>query len=183
LVAPGGTHGDGVVTTGLAPGGYGYPAVEGTSFACPHVAAIAALCLSLAPLTVDEVEQVLLGTAQDVGAKGEDLETGKGIVDAYRAALMTLGQLPPLLYPYEEIEVRLLDPRNDAVVASVLTSEAQGLRWTIPDVPAGSYRLEAGTDRDRDGSLSGPGELYGSWTGLVTVSGPRMDLDFALAPR
>lgn len=184
LVAPGGAAGDGVVTTGIVAGGqYDYPRVNGTSFASPHVAAVAALCMGLAPLSPDEVEQILLSTAQDVGTAGVDLETGHGIVDAYRAALAALGQTPPGYVPFEEVEVRLLRAGFGDVVKSVRTSDLLGFSWSLPDVPPGRYVLEAGTDRNRDGVLSGPGELYGQWGEgtVLVVDGARAGLDFALA--
>jgi hypothetical protein len=104
-------------------------------------------------------------------------------VDAYRAALAALGQPQPAYVPYEQIEVRIVRPGDGAVVASTRTSDRAGLSWTLPDVPGGKYVLEAGTDRNRDGVLSGPGELYGRWNGgdLVVVDGPQDGLDFAIA--
>ncbi len=183
LVAPGGSSGGGVITTGIVAGDqYDYPFVAGTSFASPHVAAVAALCMGLLPLTPDEVRSTLLSTAQDIGAAGVDPATGHGIVDAYRAALVVLGQDPPVYVPYEEVEVRLLRAGTTTVAASARTSDVEGLRWTLPEVPGGRYVLEAGTDRNRDGLLSGPGELYGRWQGgeILVVDGPRAGLDFAI---
>jgi subtilisin family serine protease len=184
LVAPGGAPGEGVATTGIVSGNqYDYVFVNGTSFASPHVAAVAALCMGLQPLTPDEVDSALRSTAQDIGALGVDPETGHGIVDAYRAALSVLGQPPPAYVPYEEVEVRLVRAGTSTVVASARTSDAQGLLWELPDVPGGRYVLEAGTDRNRDGVLSGPGELYGRWQGgeVLAVDGPRAGLDFAIS--
>ncbi|HEX5135788.1 MAG TPA: S8 family serine peptidase [Planctomycetota bacterium] len=184
LVAPGGSSGGGVITTGIVAGNqYDYPFVAGTSFASPHVAAVAAMCMGLAPLTPDEAESILLSTAQDIGAPGVDPETGHGIVDAYRAVLAVLGQPTPVYIPYEEIEVRLVRVGAETVEASVKTSEAEGFLWEMPEIPSGRYRLEAGTDRNHDGDLSGPGELYGEWEGgqTLSVSGPREGLDFAVA--
>ncbi len=184
LVAPGGAAGDGVVTTGIvATEQYDYPRVNGTSFASPHVAAVAALLMGLAPLSPDEVEQILLSTAQDIGTTGFDSETGFGIVDAYRAALAALGQPPPVYVPFEEVEVRLLRAGFMDVYATVRTSDVLGFSWSLPDIPPGRYLLEAGTDRNHDGVLSGPGELYGQWDGgaILDVDGARGGLDFALA--
>jgi len=184
LVAPGGVASDGVLTTGIvASGGYDYPRVNGTSFASPHVAAVAALCMGLAPLSPDEVEQILYSTAQDIGDPGVDDETGHGIVDAYRAALAAMEQPQPVYVPYEEVEVRLLRAPGGTVLRSVVTSDVQGFSWSLADVPSGSYLLEAGTDRNRDGALSGPGELYGRWGdgAILVVDGPLTGLDFALA--
>ncbi len=184
LVAPGGAASDGVLTTGIvASGGYDYPRVNGTSFASPHVAAVAALCMGLAPLTPDDVEQILFSTAQDIDDAGMDPETGHGIVDAYRAALAALGEPEPVYVPYEEVEVRLLRATGGTVFRSVVTSDVQGFSWSLADVPPGRYLLEAGTDRNRDGLLSGPGELYGRWGdgAFLDVDGSLTGLDFALA--
>ncbi|MFI5403861.1 MAG: S8 family serine peptidase, partial [Planctomycetota bacterium] len=184
LVAPGGAASDGVLTTGsVAPDQYDYPRVNGTSFASPHVAAVAALCRGLAPLSPDEEEQILLSTAQDIDAAGEDLQTGHGIVDAYAAALAALGQTPPVYVPYEEVEVRLLRAGFMDVFATARTSDVLGFTWSLDGIPPGRYVLEAGTDRNHDGMLTGPGELYGQWDGgsILDLDGARAGLDFAIA--
>jgi len=55
----------------------------GTSMACPHVAAVAALMLSANPtLTVQQVRTALQETAIDLGPSGRDDEFGFGLVDA-----------------------------------------------------------------------------------------------------
>jgi len=66
------------------PGGYGTK--TGTSMACPYVAGVVALMRQADPnLTVDEIKQILLNTATDLGTSGEDNDYGKGIIDAYEA--------------------------------------------------------------------------------------------------
>ena len=58
----------------------------GTSAACPVVAGVAALVLSVDPdLTGDEVENILYSTAKDFGAAGRDNSYGWGAVDAFAA--------------------------------------------------------------------------------------------------
>jgi subtilisin family serine protease len=72
--------------TSSVPGGL-FTALSGTSMAAPHVAAIAALLLSLDPtMNPTEVEYVLRRTARDTAEPGWDYETGWGIVDALAAA-------------------------------------------------------------------------------------------------
>ena len=100
VVAPG-TE---IPTTDLL-GSYGYSAnnyflsFEGTSAACPHVAAIASLLLSVNPnLTRAEVNEIIQSTARKVGGYNYsntlgkpdgtwNVEMGYGLVDAYAAVL------------------------------------------------------------------------------------------------
>ena len=58
----------------------------GTSAACPQVAGVAALLLSIRPdLTAAEVKDVLQRTATDLGATGYDTTYGYGLLNAYAA--------------------------------------------------------------------------------------------------
>ncbi|GAB7193320.1 hypothetical protein NUM3379_40290 [Kineococcus sp. NUM-3379] len=85
----------GVAVTSTLPTGYG--TWNGTSMASPHVAAVAALVKAANPqLTPDQVEQVLKGSAQDLGAPGRDDRFGAGLVQAAAAvgAARALGGLP-----------------------------------------------------------------------------------------
>lgn len=60
----------------------------GTSAACPQVAGIAALMLSINPmLTESQVRAKLCETARDLGSYGYDTTYGYGLVDAYSAVL------------------------------------------------------------------------------------------------
>lgn len=89
LVAPSG--GGNIVTTdrmgalGVDVGNYRFN-FGGTSAACPQVAGVAALILSVAPyLTETQVRETLQSTAYDLGASGFDNTYGYGLVDAYAA--------------------------------------------------------------------------------------------------
>lgn len=83
--------GAGILTTDRS-GSAGYSSgntatVDGTSFASPYTAGVAALVLSVDPtLTPDELEDVLSSTAIDYGSAGYDTTYGHGFVNA-RAAL------------------------------------------------------------------------------------------------
>ncbi|MCJ7561732.1 MAG: S8 family serine peptidase, partial [Thermoplasmata archaeon] len=67
-------------------GGGSYQSLSGTSAAAPHVAAIAALMLTLNPaLTTVEVGDIINSTATDISINGYDTQTGWGIVNAFRA--------------------------------------------------------------------------------------------------
>jgi hypothetical protein len=64
-----------------------YVRTSGTSFSAPIVAGVASAILSRRPdLTAEQVERMLLHTAQDIETPGFDQYTGYGLVDA-RAAL------------------------------------------------------------------------------------------------
>ncbi len=59
---------------------------SGNSFAGPHMAGVIALMLEANPdLTPWEAREILVTTARDIGAPGEDAQSGAGMVDAYRA--------------------------------------------------------------------------------------------------
>ncbi len=65
-----------------------YAYLSGTSMACPHVSAAAALLLSKEPkLTAQQVRVRLLSTAIDIDAKGFDTSTGYGKLNIYKAMM------------------------------------------------------------------------------------------------
>ena len=67
--------------------------VSGTSFATPHVSGAAALVLEAAPfLGGDDVVELLLATATDLGAPGTDVIYGRGLLNL-EAALAPQGPL------------------------------------------------------------------------------------------
>ncbi len=64
---------------------------NGTSAATPHVAAVAALVLSVAPeLKASEVEEIIKNSADDITPKGFDNYTGYGRVNAFKAVSKAL---------------------------------------------------------------------------------------------
>jgi hypothetical protein len=102
LTAPG----VGVWSTGLENGRSSYVAGNGTSAACPHVAGVAGLVLSLRPdLSADQLASLLEASADDRGAPGKDPVNGYGRVNALRAVQMAadphlaLGQAAPNTAP------------------------------------------------------------------------------------
>jgi hypothetical protein len=71
---------------GFASGDYAF--LQGTSFAAPYVAGVAALVRSVRPgILPDAIEQVLAATARDLGTPGRDPLFGHGFVDAHAAVL------------------------------------------------------------------------------------------------
>jgi len=61
----------------------GFSSFYGTSAAAPHAAALAALIFSAAPnISLDNLREVLMKSAIDVGPKGKDDSSGVGVLDA-----------------------------------------------------------------------------------------------------
>jgi len=74
-------------TEGYAAGDYAY--VQGTSFASPYTAGVAALILSLEPsLTSSQVEQKMQCACRDLGTAGYDTDFGWGFVNAYNGIVI-----------------------------------------------------------------------------------------------
>lgn len=71
-----------------------YVTMTGTSMATPIVSGVAALILSKNPfLSPDEVENILLKSSKDLGAKGKDNSFGYGRVDAAAALKETISPI------------------------------------------------------------------------------------------
>ena len=75
----------------------GYEVLSGTSMACPHVSATAALVQAarlangLGPLDPESLRNLLRSTAEDLGSGGCDESYGYGLVRAYLAVKAALG--------------------------------------------------------------------------------------------
>jgi subtilisin family serine protease len=79
------------VRSSVPGGGYQSTGWSGTSMASPHVNGAVALIREACPdLSVEEVKQILLGTASDLGPAGEDNDYGVGIIDVYEAVNLAL---------------------------------------------------------------------------------------------
>ncbi|MCA9291738.1 MAG: S8 family serine peptidase, partial [Phycisphaerales bacterium] len=85
---------DRVGSAGYESGDY-VSGLDGTSFASPYAAGVAALVLSVDPsLTPAEVEDILDATCVDVGAAGYDLTYGHGFVNAFNAVTAASSTTP-----------------------------------------------------------------------------------------
>ncbi len=122
LVAPSGNLGSGDVRTtdrmgalGANTGNY-MDNFGGTSAACPQVAGVAALMLSVRPdLTETQMRTTLQNTARDLGSSGFDNTYGFGLVNAYAAV--------QAIYPYIS---------GSSIICS------SGATYTINNLPTGS---------------------------------------------
>ncbi|MFT5423452.1 MAG: subtilisin family serine protease [Phycisphaerales bacterium] len=104
LVAPG----EVILTTDV---GGGYRQISGTSFSAPLVAGVLGLVWSADPsLTADQVEQVLIDTATDMGSAGRDVTSGWGRVNAGAAVGSVFTGTVRLAVPFTEPFDAALDP-------------------------------------------------------------------------
>ncbi len=104
ISAPGGD-----IYSSVPGGGYGYK--SGTSMAGPHVAGVVALMRSANPnVDVITIKQVIMSTAIDLGAPGEDNDYGHGFIDAYACVIAVMDGLGYL-------EGTLVDADSGAPVA------------------------------------------------------------------
>ena len=96
-----------------------YASISGTSAATPHVAATAALILSLQTFSNEEVKQIIKSTTDDIGEPGWDLRSGAGRLNLFKAVTVVAPSLIKINYPTQDFAT--LD--NQIVVnASVLSS-------------------------------------------------------------
>lgn len=99
LMAPG-------VSIYSTQGGGSYQYLSGTSAAAPHVAAVAALMLTVNPaLSPEDVGRILNETARDISRTGYDTGTGWGVVNAFNAVdavsepMVTITEYPESVSP------------------------------------------------------------------------------------
>jgi len=131
--------------------------LDGTSMAAPHVSGVAALLLSQTPgLSANQLRDLLLGTALDLGTPGRDDLYGHGMVRALAA--LTGGQgLPGALSVY------LTEEATGLRLATVPAGAGDSFRF--PGLPDGRYQVHAGLDDRGNGITGRPGFLWGAFGG------------------
>ncbi len=76
-----------------------YGSLSGTSFSTPYVSGTAGLILSKGNFTNEEVKQILKSTADDIEAKGWDIHSGSGRLNAARALQVLAPAIVKFDYP------------------------------------------------------------------------------------
>jgi hypothetical protein len=144
--------------------------------ATPHVAATAALMLSLAPnLSPAEVARILSATADDIG----DPRQGAGRLDMYRALAAVAGDPKPPADPWPSNFVAFAYVPNGTnrlrIVDTTYPSGipvASGGSFRIADVPASVNAYEIGVWYDANGDgIVDAGDYFGS-SALCTTTAP-----------
>ncbi len=115
------------------PGG-GYTYMGGTSMSTPHVAGVVALMRSANPdLDVITIKQILIDTANDLGAPGEDNLYGWGFLDAWEAvSAATAG--------YGTVAGTVVDDVTGDPVVGALVELVDGIPSDVTD-EFGEFRL------------------------------------------
>ncbi|MEW6212058.1 MAG: S8 family serine peptidase [Acidobacteriota bacterium] len=135
---------------------------NGTSSATPHVAGIGALVLSIDPaLTVQEVEEIIRRTCDDIAAAGRDNETGFGRVNALRAV-----RAASRVWHDIAVRVQFLGSGRECFMRINLRLYNSGInRVRINSVNLRSFTPDWATEIDRIEMLLNPGGIMQPFTG------------------
>jgi subtilisin family serine protease len=102
-----------------------YAALSGTSMACPHVTALAALIRSTNPLlTNEEVMDVMRKSAKDIGPAGKDPYFGYGLIDVVKAVQIAEQAKYSMTY-WPQWTSRKLDAAAKQIAAATTPAPAQ----------------------------------------------------------
>ena len=144
----------------------GYSVTSGTSLAAPFATGAAGLVVALRPeLTADDVRHVLRDAARDVGARGPDAETGRGVVDP-AAALRGLG--PDVGVWHDEVAA---DTWLDTGTDTLVTAESGPGNMPGPHVWPRAHRIEARATVVLPDSFADSIRVWPRITGTSTVRG------------
>jgi subtilisin family serine protease len=79
-----------------------YSTINGTSASTPHVAATAALILSIQNFTNEEVKQILKSTTDDIGEPGWDIRSGAGRLNMFKALTVVAPSVIKFNHPRQD---------------------------------------------------------------------------------
>lgn len=172
--------GPGISVTSTVGGGGPPQSWDGTSMATPHVSGAAALLLAARPdLSVDEIRQVLAGTAADIDAAGFDVATGWGRIDAGAAVNavastdLALAVIPGDIYvsidPDAAPFTTPVEIRNVGASGTISWTASDDQDWLSLDPTSGD--ASDATPGLMDVTVNPAGLDIGTRTGFVTVSG------------
>ncbi|HET7863825.1 MAG TPA: S8 family peptidase [Burkholderiaceae bacterium] len=157
LAAPGGDGRDGVLSTVNAgktvPAGDAFAQFQGTSRATPHVAAVAALMLSVnSALTPDQVEARLKSSARKFAA-GDCNQCGAGLLDANAAVNAALGGATPPPPP-AVTEIAEVEPNDTRATAQVISANPARVSGSLAVGGVDLFRLTVAPGRSLTAKLT-----------------------------
>jgi hypothetical protein len=135
---------------------------NGTSSATPHVAGVGALVLSVDPnLTVQECEEIIRRSCDDLTPAGRDNETGFGRVNALRAV-----QAASRLFQDVGVTVQFLGTGRECFMRVNLRVYNSGInRVRLNNVVLRSFTSDWATEVDRIEFTPNPGGIMEPFTG------------------
>ena len=156
-----------------------YATFSGTSMASPHVSGCVALMLSVAPmLDYDQIYDILITTAEDLGTPGFDYDYGHGRIDCYEAVLAAEVLAGPTGTLDGEVTA---DGSGDPLAGALIeaTLNVTTTRTALTNA-AGEYSMTFVPEGTYDVTASLFGYLPQTVSGVEVISGTVTTQDFAL---
>ncbi|MBD3170436.1 MAG: S8 family serine peptidase [candidate division Zixibacteria bacterium] len=171
VVAPG------VDVNSAYPGG-SYTTLSGTSMATPHVAGVVALMKQANPgLPPEDIKQILMDTAYDLGPSGEDNTYGWGMIDAYEAVQMAMSMLDD----WGHIRGRVTDYGSGSPLDAILAVTNRTPQINAQTDESGWYTLLVPADTLWEITCEVPNSQYFPQVDSVTaIAGDTVFLNFRM---